>query len=209
MDCPTNNINIPTPLVEPCGGYYISTSCVSTPNSLTYLDLPAGSSQTQVNESLVTALNQKEQQIQSISTDLYALDGSETKVISGTNITVTGTGTAIYPYVVNSIMPYKTYTALLSQSGTAAPSAIILSNEAGISVIYARTSAGKNTATITGFVPNKTAVIIGSGYLETVVTASFQSSTLIQIRNFVLEAGVNTYYDDELNQVFFEIRIYN
>ncbi len=49
-------IDIPVQIQEPCGNTYISTNCVTIPESLIYLDLPAGSSQTEVNENIILAL---------------------------------------------------------------------------------------------------------------------------------------------------------
>jgi hypothetical protein len=54
---------VPTPTVEPCGGIYTSTSCIATPNSITYLSLAEGATQTEVNASLVAALQAKDQQL--------------------------------------------------------------------------------------------------------------------------------------------------
>jgi len=44
-------------------------------------------------------------------------------------------------------LPYKVYTALLSQSGTDAPVATVLQNTLGVSVVWSRDGAGAFTAT--------------------------------------------------------------
>ena len=82
------------------GGNFLSTSCIQTPNSLTYLDLPAGSNQTQINAAIISSLTYKDQEISEIP--IY--DGSETKVESGDNISITGIGTEEEPYIINSIL---------------------------------------------------------------------------------------------------------
>ena len=111
---------------------------------------------------------------------------------------------------VDQQLPYKSYTALLYQSATGNPTAYIAKNDANLTVTYVRDSAGRFTATMpTGFIPNKTTILVGSCAIETVFTGAFINTTTIALRTFVNESGVNVYYDDELNNTFFEIRIYN
>ncbi|HSE99904.1 MAG TPA: hypothetical protein VLA48_03325 [Nitrososphaeraceae archaeon] len=82
------------------GGNFLSTNCVQTPNSLVYLDLPAGSNQTQINAAIIASLTYKDQEISEIP--IY--DGSETKVEAGENTSITGIGSELDPYIVNSIL---------------------------------------------------------------------------------------------------------
>lgn len=58
----------------------------------------------------------------------------------------------------------KVYLALLSQNGTAAPSAIVLENTLGVTVAWSRTSAGNYVATPSApaFTTNKTAVTLAN-----------------------------------------------
>jgi len=57
----------------------------------------------------------------------------------------------------------KVYQATLTQSGSSAPTAQVLANFLGGSVVWARTSAGLYTATLSGaFTANKTQVFIGN-----------------------------------------------
>lgn len=54
-------------------------------------------------------------------------------------------------------VPYKSYVALISQAAGAAPTATVLANTLGGTVVLARTGAGVYTAVLTGaFVANKT-----------------------------------------------------
>lgn len=85
--------------IEECDGNYTSTNCIATPNAITYLDLSAGASQTQINANIVSALMRKDEQI----SEIPIANGSETKIIAGTNVTVTGTGTNTTPYVISAI----------------------------------------------------------------------------------------------------------
>lgn len=92
-----------TQTVEECSGNYTSTNCISTPNAITYLDLSAGASQTQINANLVSALMRKDEQI----SEIPIANGSETKIVAGTNVTVTGTGTNLSNYVISATGNYS------------------------------------------------------------------------------------------------------
>jgi hypothetical protein len=65
---------IPQQIEEPCGGTYISTSCIQSPEANITLDLSAGASQAQTNAALTTALVYKEQQIQDLIAMIEALE---------------------------------------------------------------------------------------------------------------------------------------
>lgn len=57
---------------------------------------------------------------------------------------------------------YKVYVALLTQTGTSAPTATVLANTLGGTVVWARTGTGGYTATLSGaFTVNKTIVLVG------------------------------------------------
>jgi len=83
-----------------CDGSYISTNCIQTPNAISYLELPAAATQTEINSAIVTALMFKDQQISEIPIP----NGSETIVNAGENVIVTGVGTEEEPYIINSIL---------------------------------------------------------------------------------------------------------
>ena len=97
-----SGIEVPQQIEEPCGGKYTSTDCIASPNANIILDLPSGASQTETNAALTTALVYKEQQVEDLRNSLLAIDGSETKIVAGNNITVIGTGTNLNPYIVNT-----------------------------------------------------------------------------------------------------------
>ena len=125
----TTGITI-TQTAEECSGNYVSTNCVSTPNAITYLDLSAGASQTSINAALTSALMRKDEQIVAIPVP----DGSETKVVAGVNVTVTGTGTNLSPYVVNTEsagsieVTYNELTTLISTSSLVTGSTYLLTD---------------------------------------------------------------------------------
>lgn len=80
-------------LEEGCAGDYTSTDCTQTPNAISYLDLPAGSSQTEINAALTASLLFKDQQI---------AEFSSTAIEAGDNIEVTGVGSEENPYIISS-----------------------------------------------------------------------------------------------------------
>jgi len=54
-------------------------------------------------------------------------------------------------------LPYKIYRALLTQSGTDAPTAVVLENTLGVTPVFSRVGDGEYTiSAITKFLPNKT-----------------------------------------------------
>jgi hypothetical protein len=97
-----SGIEVPATTEAPCGGNIISTDCIASPNANSILDLPSGASQTETNAALTTAILYKEQQIEDLQNSILIIDGSETKVEAGDNITVTGAGTNLSPYIVNA-----------------------------------------------------------------------------------------------------------
>jgi lysophospholipase L1-like esterase len=101
---------------------------------------------------------------------------------------------------------YKVYTALLSQSGTAAPTAIVLENTLGGTILLARTSAGAYTLTLNGaFVLDKVAFFNSS---------SFGNVQLAIVRTDANTVSLGVYngasqLDSFLNKTSIEIRVYN
>jgi hypothetical protein len=67
--------------------------------------------------------------------------------------------------VVNAGLGYTVYTALLTQTGTAAPVATILKNNTGATLTWARTGSGTYTVTASSnaFTSNKTIVFYNLG----------------------------------------------
>lgn len=101
--------------------------------------------------------------------------------------------------------PYKTYAALLTQTGTAAPVATVMENGIG-AIVIARTGVGVYTMTLTGaFTTGKTAVNIshmGAGK----VTAALTSANVITISTV---DATPVAADAILNGTLVEVRVYN
>ena len=111
---------------------------------------------------------------------------------------------------VDQQVPYKTYSALLTQESTGVPIAYIAKNDANLTIVFTRISAGKYTGTLSsGFVPNKTTIITGSVGGEEIFTSIFLNTTNINLRTFSISSGTPDYFDDLLTNTFFQIRIYN
>ena len=72
--CYTGTV-IPTNLpLAPCGGEFISSACIVHAPTLSYLNLPAGSTQERINTSLINALIAKDQTIASLTARIVILE---------------------------------------------------------------------------------------------------------------------------------------
>ena len=108
--------------------------------------------------------------------------------------------------------PYKVYTALLSQIGNAAPTATVLENTLGGTVVWSRTGTGVYNATLNGAFPlGKTTVMPFFGAINGGVNLS-QTISGVRIDNN--SVGIRTSAGSTLTDVLLldatiEIRIYN
>lgn len=90
---------------------------------------------------------------------------------------------------------YKEYRALITQTGTAAPTATILNNTLGVptSGAFAYTSAGLYTLTAIGkFTANKTAVLFEPSIADTTTVAARTSADVVTLNVAVGNTGVAT-----------------
>jgi len=103
---------------------------------------------------------------------------------------------------------YKVYTALLTQTGTAAPTAIVLENTLGGTVVFSYNNIGLYVGTLTGiFTTNKTAFYATPKNSNPGKNLSLQSNTT---NNFVIACRVGTVETDGvLNGDTIEVRVYN
>lgn len=110
-------------------------------------------------------------------------------------------------YVDGLVRPYKVYTALISQTGTSAPTATVLENSLGGTVTFSRTVAGNYLATLTGaFTISKTACFITATtgtFVHQAVRNSTNDVTIVTLNNS------NIATDSLLNNTTFEVRVYN
>ena len=84
------------------------------------------------------------------------------------NLTRNFTVATIAAFANSYSLGYKVYTALITQTGTAAPVATELQNTTGETFLYGRTSGGDYTITASGdlFTVNKTVVFLNGGSSE-------------------------------------------
>lgn len=107
---------------------------------------------------------------------------------------------------------YKVYTALLTQSGTSAPTATVLENTLGGTVVWSYNSAGDYTATLSGaFTSNKTWLMCNAGqtvdtYAGNFVIAELNLIDVNSVRVITSTGGSGA--DDELLNTSIEIRVY-
>lgn len=106
------------------------------------------------------------------------------------------------------VAPYKVYTALLTQSGTASPTAIVLQNTLGVTVTFGYTIAGQYTVTATGALTINKTWIIFNNIDSNGFTITYNGKSLNDFQILTRNgAGVTT--DNILNLTEIEIRVYN
>ena len=134
-----------------------------------------------------------------------ALDGTEAAAVVQGGIT----SQAPIQYISDYIRPYKVYSALISQAGTAAPTVTILENTIG-NIVWTRISEGQYQAELANaFTLNKTFLLTQQSFAshENVFYAlDYTSDTFLYISSFDFAAAV---YIDGLTNLSIEIRVYN
>jgi hypothetical protein len=101
---------------------------------------------------------------------------------------------------------YLKYVALLSQTGTGAPTAVVLENTLGGTVVWTRSDVGDYRATLSGvFTENKTVIFnnLTGGFANYI----FWNSTSEIAINTTDNTG--TFVDDALVSTSIEIRVYH
>lgn len=96
---------------------------------------------------------------------------------------------------------YKSYVALLTQTGTAAPTATELENTIG-SILWARTSAGLYTATLSGAFPS------GKTFVRINPNTAGVSAIVLRTNDNIITVSTSS-SDGQLSLNPFEIRVYN
>jgi hypothetical protein len=140
------------------------------------------------------------------------LTGTPTAPTATVGTNTTQIATTSYVLANSGALPYKVYTALLSQSGTNAPVATVLQNTLGGTVVWSYNSAGLYTATLTSaFTDLKTAVLCTkdtnnpAGTANVIMRASKASTSTVIVATVSSTGGV----DQQLGGATIEIRVYN
>ena len=109
-----------------------------------------------------------------------------------------------------TVKPYKVYTALLTQSGTSAPTATVLENKLGGTVTWSYVSTGQYRATLTGaFTSAKTVCFTTRQYSGTNAMHTFYASRNNNDSVDVLVLNASGGVDSILSGASIEIRVYN
>jgi hypothetical protein len=118
--------------------------------------------------------------------------------------------------IVTPLIPptstYKVYTALLTQFGEDAPTAVVLQNTLGGNIVWSRYSEGVYEATLIGaFVENKTFTLINSTEdgEDNGVDASWSKRVSDDKVGVRTSSGSLYSQDNRLQSTSFEIRVYN
>jgi hypothetical protein len=128
-------------------------------------------------------------------------------------VTPTANRTIYFPDADGTValVDYKVYSALISQSGTGAPTAKVLKNTTGATFSFTRGGTGSFTVTASSnvFTTNKTASLYslntGGGYSNAMMNFWYAGATIFFIET--LSAGSLT--DGIMIDTFIEVRIYN
>ena len=100
---------------------------------------------------------------------------------------------------------YLKYVALLTQTGTDAPTAIVLENTLGGTVVWTRSEVGVYAGTLSGvFTENKTAIFLGAAVGNIIQYGFWDSTNYILL--LTMEGGVAA--DEKLYLTPIEIRVY-
>ncbi len=135
--------------------------------------------------------------------------GSQIDPITEENKTVQFTVGQIAGFANSYSLGYTVYTALITQTGTAAPVATILQNTTGGAIAWTRTATGRYLATISTatYTANKTAVLVtpgGSG--NKILKPEDITTTTIEFYNINTQNGNESDVIEATTTV--EIRIY-
>jgi hypothetical protein len=123
-----------------------------------------------------------------------------------TNMTITNT---LNGRAVSDILPtYKKYIALITQTGTSAPSVIELENTIG-PIVWTRSAVGIYFGTLTGaFTDNKTYVTLSNVQRNSIVLSNRRDDDTIEVSTTNLQNPNASYHDSHLTYNTLEIRVY-
>lgn len=107
--------------------------------------------------------------------------------------------------------PYNVYSALVTQSGTSAPTVDVLENTLSGSVTWARTAAGSYTATLAGEFSDadKVGVFVAGSVLDTETIAARANNDSILLVTHKIGDPLLTNIDGKLANSLIEIRVYD
>ena len=109
---------------------------------------------------------------------------------------------------LDSIIPYKVYIAILSQTDDDAPIPVVLENTLGGDITWARDAEGEYSATLTG------AFTVGKTWMMCPANTTIGGSTIVDFLDvdsvyLATANGADTLADNLLLNTSIEIRVYN
>jgi hypothetical protein len=104
---------------------------------------------------------------------------------------------------------YTKYIALISQTGTAAPTVIELENTIG-PIVWTRAGTGVYYGTLTDMFPNpnKVYIMINQVVLNSIALAFYSSNDIVAINTTNLHSPTAAHHDTHLSKNTIEIRVY-
>lgn len=132
------------------------------------------------------------------------LDGEVT--ILNASIDDLGSSITSLTSTVNAIRPYAIWAGFLTQTGTGAPTAVVLQNTLGGTIVWSYDREGQYIGTLSGvFTANKTAIIGTSKEATNMITAGARLSNNTIV---ISTMGGGVAANSQLNNTFVEIRVY-
>jgi hypothetical protein len=182
MEC-NENIVVPTLPTDPCNGERGNIKCQFSEDAYTLLEIPANSSLDVILNAFVLALN-----------SAFTTNQAQQVVIDSLS---------------NPQQPYKVYRALLTQTGSADPTAVILENTLGESIIWKRSTTGGYTAEKTsGFDITKTFYNTNGFATTNIQLVSFINTINSKLVVSVRDTISNLPIDAQLSNTPIEILVY-
>jgi hypothetical protein len=140
------------------------------------------------------------------------------KLTAGTNLTSPEAGAVEFDgshyygtigstrYQLDQQRGYSIYTALLSQSGTSDPTAVILGDNTIGSIVWTRDALGAYSGTLSGaFTASKTFILIGQNADGITANCTRSNNNAVQIKTYITASGGST---DVFSDLSIEIRVY-
>lgn len=135
-----------------------------------------------------------------VGNNIVIPDSCTNLIVFGSNITADENSTGL-------ILNYKSYVALITQTGTSAPTLNILENTIG-DIVWTRFGVGDYRGTLTGaFINNK--VICFSNQTDTLTTTTILRKNIDSVFINTGTSGTSTLIDSALVKTSIEIRVYN
>jgi hypothetical protein len=197
-----------------CGSSCSCDSC-GDDNTPRWINTPGSTTQSILEQiqSDITNIEEDIVQLQDEDTDIWnAIGDVENNIttIQGDITTIEGDITTLQADVEALQPKYKVYTALMSQTGTNAPTATILENTIG-AIVWTRVSAGVYRATLADtFLIDKLFIPCPNGGFDSSVnTGGGGTSYKLARNNDAIIQLTTSSADDVLNYTPIEIRVYN